>query len=141
MFKELLKRTDAGLTLIEVLVTVVILGILSSIVTISVGSTLHNAQVKTCQADWNTVFVASNSWVSDQQISGLTTPTSYPSITDLTTAGYMVSLDTRDRNYAISLDWRSYPNPVIAVFKDTNYATKYVTTGDTNRGADCNAIP
>jgi prepilin-type N-terminal cleavage/methylation domain-containing protein len=141
MFKELLKRTDAGLTLVELLVTVVVLGILSAIVSISVGSTLHNAQVKTCQADWNTVFVASNSWVSDQTISGLTTPSSYPSITDLTTNGYMVSLESTDRSYAISLDWRSYPNPVISVFKDNTYTTKYVTSGDTNRAADCKAIP
>jgi prepilin-type N-terminal cleavage/methylation domain-containing protein len=141
MTKVLLKRTDAGLTLIELLVTVVILGILSAIVSISVGSTLKNAQIKTCQSDWNTVFVASNSWVSDQQISGLTTPSSYPSITDLTTNGYMVSMETRDRSYAISLDWRSYPNPVINVYKDSTYTVQYVKSGDTNRAADCNAIP
>ena len=141
MFKDSLKRTDAGLTLVELLVTVVILGILSAIVSISVGSTLKNAMVKTCQSDWNTVFVASNSWVSDQTISGLTTPASYPSITDLTTNGYMVSLDTLDRTYAISLDWRSYPNPVIGVYKDSTFTTKYVKTGDTNRAADCSAIP
>jgi prepilin-type N-terminal cleavage/methylation domain-containing protein len=143
MFKKFAKRNDEGLTLIEILITVVILGIISTITVLAVGGSLRAAQIKSCVADWNSVYVAAQAWQSDQTIGNLT-PTSYPDITALASQGYMAKLDTSDRKYSLALTWPApadptqLPAPVITVSQ--NGATVTNSTGDTSRGADCKAV-
>ena len=65
MLKEWQKRTDAGFSLIEILISVVILGILSAIVTVSVGGALYSANLKQCKTDFGTATLAANAWLND----------------------------------------------------------------------------
>jgi general secretion pathway protein G len=61
-----IKRTKAsderGLTLMELLVVVVVLGILASIVMIGIGQMKSDATKSACQTDAKTVTVAAEAW-------------------------------------------------------------------------------
>jgi prepilin-type N-terminal cleavage/methylation domain-containing protein len=137
------RDSEGGFTLIEVLITVVILGIVSSIAVIAVGATVRNAQIKSCIADWNSIYVAANAWQSDQTIGNIT-PTSYPTITDLVTQGYLVKPDNAEAKYTIGLSWPqpadATAQPVATLTVSQNGQNLIAPTGDTSRGADCKAV-
>lgn len=146
MPKPLSYRNDAGFSLIEVLITVVILGILSSIVFVAVGGATHNAAVKSCTTDWNTVNVAANGWLNDnlnQTWSGSTDL--YSNVTGtLSQQGYMNPLPdpvANNGSYKLSLTW-SGTTPVIGVYDKTG-ATQLknaTSTKPTNTWDDCKGI-
>lgn len=138
-----LKRNDEGFTLIEVVITVAIIGIVSAIAMVAVGGSLRAAQIKSCIADWNSVYVAANAWQSDQTIGNISV-TVRPDVTSLATQGYMAKLDTSDRKYSLTLDWvqpadaTQIPVPTIKVWQGTTQVVN--ANGDTSRGADCKAV-
>ena len=67
------ERGDAGFTLLELLVTIVVLGILSSTVVLALQSVRSSAASAACQSDFATTAVALNAypprWVGIQTAS------------------------------------------------------------------------
>ncbi|MEN9989227.1 MAG: hypothetical protein RL508_206 [Actinomycetota bacterium] len=150
MPKTLSHRNDAGFSLIEMLITVVILGILTSIVFVAVGGATRNAAIKSCTTDWNTVNVASNGWINDNLTttwSGSTDLYSNASGT-LPQLGYMNPLPdpvTNNSPYRIKLSWDTSitpAKPVIGVYDKTGTTQLKNSTAasPTNTWDDCKGI-
>jgi len=161
MLKEWQKRTDAGFSLIEILISVVILGILSAIVTVSVGGALWSANVKQCKTDFSTVSLSTTAWLNDNtnpdgsvdfsSWTSTTASTRYSynlyAATDassnktLVGLGYMQSLPAIGSGSKYQLGWTwdtTNKVPVISVYKPTTTSTRY---GSANTAVDCESIP
>jgi prepilin-type N-terminal cleavage/methylation domain-containing protein len=85
------KKSDKGFTLIELLIVIVILGVLSTVVVLSVGGITDKGKESACKADYNALATAVESFNAQ---SG-----SYP-----TTEGQLVTgkfLRTQSANYKI----------------------------------------
>lgn len=161
MNKKWQKRTDAGFSLIEILISVVILGILSSIVTVSVGGALYSANLKQCKTDFGTATLAANAWLNDNtnadgtvDFSSWTTSTAsvrysydlYSSADSsgnktLSGLGYMQAFPAVGTGSKYQLGWgwnTSTKQAVIGVYSPSSTSVRY---GTSNTAADCDSIP
>lgn len=59
-------RTDAGFTLIELVIVVVVLGILAAIVVFSVTGFTNNSQTAACKSDYKTVETAGEAYYAQK---------------------------------------------------------------------------
>ena len=66
-------KSNAGLTLIEMLVVIIILGILSSTVVFAVGGMTSQSAVASCQTDGATVLAAVDAFAAQNPSATLTT--------------------------------------------------------------------
>jgi prepilin-type N-terminal cleavage/methylation domain-containing protein len=161
MLKEWQKRTDAGFSLIEILISVVILGILSAIVTVSVSGALWSANVKQCKTDFSTVNLATTAWLNDNtnadgtvdfsswisttastrysySLYALNDASGYKTIAGL---GYMQTLPAVGSGSKYQLGWTWDTNnkiPVISVYSPSTTSVRY---GSANTLVDCESIP
>jgi prepilin-type N-terminal cleavage/methylation domain-containing protein len=161
MLKEWQKRTDAGFSLIEILISVVILGILSAIVTVSVTGALWSANVKQCKTDFSTVSLATTAWLNDNtNADGTVDFSSWTSSTasvrystnlyvtadasgykTLAGLGYMQTLPAIGSGSRYQLGWAwdtANKTPVVSVYSPTTTSVRY---GSTNTLLDCESIP
>lgn len=60
-------RDEAGLTLVEVLVTIMIIGILAGIVTLSLGSSQRASLQNACRTNYESLLLALSTYQSDNQ--------------------------------------------------------------------------
>ena len=161
MLKEWQKRTDAGFSLIEILISVVILGILSAIVTVSVSGALWSANVKQCKTDYSTVSLATTGWLNDNtnadgsvDFSSWTSTTAstrysyslyamsdasgYKTIAGL---GYMQTLPAigAGSKYQLGWTWNTTSKaPVVSVYSPTTTSVRF---GSAYTSVDCESIP
>ena len=77
---------DAGFSLIELLIVIVILGILATVVVVSVGGMTSEAQGTSCQSDRRTVVVAAQAYFAQRGTDVI------PSADPLTPDGYEQTL-------------------------------------------------
>lgn len=56
------KKTDKGFTLIELLIVIVILGVLSTVVVLSVGGITDKGKKSSCKSDYNALATAVESY-------------------------------------------------------------------------------
>jgi type IV pilus assembly protein PilE len=155
------KRTDAGFSLVEILITVVIMGILSSIVTVAVGGALYSANVKQCKTDFGTATLAAGAWLNDNtnadgsvDFSSWNTSTAsvrysydlYSSADSsgnktLAGLGYMQSFPAVGTGSKYQLGWTwntATKQALIAVYSPNSTSVRY---GSANTSADCDSIP
>ena len=74
-------NSEAGFTLVELLIVIVVLGILASIVVFGVGTFRADAKASACAADKKTVSVAADAWIAKNG--------SAPTLDELTGANYL----------------------------------------------------
>ena len=155
------QRTDAGFSLIEILISVVILGILSAIVTMSVGGALYSANLKQCKTDFGTATLAANAWLNDNtNADGTVDFSSWNSSTasvrysydlyssadssgnkTLAGLGYMQSFPAVGTGSKYQLGWTwstATKQAVISVYSPVTTGVRY---GSTNTSADCDSMP
>ena len=161
MLKEWQKRTDAGFSLIEILISVVILGILSAIVTVSVSGALWSANVKQCKTDFATVSLSTTAWLNDNtnadgsvDFSSWTSATSsvrysyslYSAVDassnkTLVGLGYMQSLPAlgSGSKYQLAWSWDTTNRvPLVNVYSPSTTSVRY---GSAGTATDCESIP
>jgi len=109
MKKLLQKRlnNEKGLTLVELLAVIVILGIIAAIAVPSIGGVIENSRVKAMQADALNVLTASDLYFVDETP---TTSTKTVTVTKLKTDGFLDDLgsfegdSTATDNYIVTYD-------------------------------------
>jgi type IV pilus assembly protein PilE len=161
MNKDWQKRTDAGFSLIEILITVVIMGILSGIVTMGVGGALYSANLKQCKTDFGTASLAANAWLNDNtNADGSVDFSSWTSTTasvrysydlyssadssgnkTLAGLGYMQSFPAVGTGSKYQLGWAwntTTKQAQISVYSPGSTSVRY---GSANTSADCDSIP
>ena len=75
------ERRDGGFTLIELLIAIVVVGILTTVVIVGIGSLQNSGQTATCRASADAAVAASNVHYAN------TTPSAWPAdIEDMVTA-------------------------------------------------------
>ena len=131
---------DAGVTLVELLAVVLILGILSSIVVVSINGAQHNAMVQACKADWQTVDNAANAYINDNATSTIASTDVYTKPApsgSLANLGYMSQLSAQN-GYKILLTGPAAGVYTVKVYNTAGTA-QLPATGALNASADCTA--
>ncbi len=86
--KEFKKKSDKGFTLIELLIVIVILGVLSTVVVLSVGGITTRGKDSACQTDYNSLATAVETYNADKGV--------YPADeTALQTGGYLRTVSAK----------------------------------------------
>lgn len=82
-------KNSKGLTLVELLAVIVILGVIAAIAIPALGGTIQNSKEKADVATYDMIRDAAIRWSMDQQASGLTGNINYTTIGSLQTNGYL----------------------------------------------------
>lgn len=92
-------RSQAGFTLVELLIVIVILAILASSIALFSGKTTMNSRLKACQANWQLLDTANSTYEIDKTRFGIDLPSTW-NIPTLLSLGY---LDLGSSEYSSSL--------------------------------------
>jgi general secretion pathway protein G len=94
------KKNDKGFTLIELLIVIVILGVLSTVVVLSVGGITNRGKESACSSDYNALATAVETYNADTGAFPVGA-TNAARMTVLTAGGYLRTPSTK---YAITDD-------------------------------------
>lgn len=125
------KACDSGFTLIELVITFILIGILSGIVVIAVNGANDRSNISACKVDFRSVQSAVASYLND--LGELTVPVSankdlYSDTGTLITGGYLAKLTSDGLPYQIILnDWSTTK---VAVRIGTTPAVESITQCD-----------
>ena len=141
-------KDHSGISLIEILVVVIVLGILSGIAIFNISKVSNNAIVNSCKQDWNIVKNGMTAWENDNPDStnpgvlGLVDTDfskSTPAIGDLVYLGYVRGLALKSATspkYNIFLDIKT-TGYSIDVYQNGSSLTSVGTIGSEN---DCSRL-
>lgn len=143
MVTQKARTRDAGFTLIELMVVIIILGVLATIAVLSLTSANRTSQVSACKTDFKSVAAALSTYRNDR-VDDLTNLSlgyplaageTAPSGSSLISLGYMVPL-IENGSYRIYLT-----SGASAVGVQTRSGGSWApVSAPTNTDADCNAI-
>jgi len=91
-------RTDEGITLVEVLVTIMIIGILAGVVMLNLGTSQTTSVQNACKTNYNAVLLAISTYQSDNNgalpanMAALMSPIPYINSSLVTTDAFSLSL-------------------------------------------------
>jgi len=155
------RNTDAGFTMVELIITIGILAVLAGVTMATVTGAMKTTTVNTCKSDWAAVNNATNSYLTYNATLPLSTTSTLAQDTDVLTktgllaANGFISPLSSSSKYKIVVTWVNAGTAVTEVSStattavtaanvgvyDSTGVNQYPASGATNTAADCSSIP